>query len=129
MGNLAQSGNAYGLAMRATGSPRNVEYQVFSQITGRLSGALGENVPFATLAAALQDNVSLWSIVAEDVAREENELPRDLRGQLFYLAEFTTHHTRKVLKGEADAQALIDVNKSVMRGLHAHPAEVAPCPA
>jgi len=130
MGNLARSGHAYGAAMRATGTPRSVEYQVFSQITGRLSQSIAAGTPFAALAEALHDNLTLWSAIAADVAGDGNALPQMLRGQLFHLAEFTTVHTRRVLKGEAGAEALIDVNQSIMRGLRAYPGETggAPCP-
>lgn len=102
---------------RSTGMPREIEYQLFSQITGRLHRAGTDAVSFPDLAEALNDNLTLWRTIALDVATEDNELPEMLRAQLFYLYEFTDAHTKKVLRREADATALIDVNRSIMRGL------------
>ena len=52
-----------------------------------------------------------------DVAEPTNLLPQPLRAQIFYLAEFTMHHSAKVLKGDASVAPLIDINTAVMRGL------------
>lgn len=131
MGSLAHSGNAYGAATRATGTPRNVEYQVFSQVTGRLAQAMAPEMPFARLAEALHDNLTLWTVVAADVMQDQNGLPQALRARLFYLSEFTITHTRQVLKGSGDAAVLIDINKAIIRGLRGQPveAEDMSCPA
>lgn len=56
--------------------------------------------------------------MAADVSDSLNTLPAALRAQLFYLAEFTEIHSRKVINGEASADALIDINTSVLRGLN-----------
>jgi len=68
---------------------------------------------------ALNDNLRLWLLLASDVADADNELPQQLRAQIFYLAEFTQQHTLKALRKEVDAEALIDINTSVLRGLNA----------
>ena len=110
--------SAYGNPKASVKSPRQVEYQAFAKITQDLKGASGENVvEFPRLAAALHENLRLWTIVASDVVVDENELPDGLRAQLFYLAEFTRAHTSKVLKGEAETEALIDINTAIMKGL------------
>jgi len=59
----------------------------------------------------------LWSTLALDVAQPENGLPSALRAQLFYLYQFTTEHSRAVLKGAASVEVLVDINTAVMRGL------------
>lgn len=99
---------------------RSAEYQAFSEIIRRLSRAakLG-GATFAELAAAIHDNRALWTILASDVASADNALPEPLRAQIFYLAEFTDLHSRKVLRGEADVSVLIEINTAVMRGLSA----------
>lgn len=110
--------SAYGNPKASVKSPRQVEYQAFAKITQDLKGASGENViEFPRLVAALHENLRLWTIVATDVVVDENELPDALRAQLFYLAEFTRAHTSKVLKGEAETEALIDINTAIMKGL------------
>lgn len=121
----------YGDPRTSVKSPSQVEYQAFARVTKDLSAAAEETQDaFPRLAAALHQNLRLWTIVATDVAADDNALPKDLRAQLFYLAEFTRAHTGKVLKGEALASALIDINTAIMKGLRTQqtpPGEVAPC--
>ena len=113
----------YGDATRATGTPRSVEYQVFSQVTGRLNRARRDGEPFSGLAAALQDNLRLWTAIATDVTSPGNDLPLQLRGQLADLAKFVRLHTHRVLRREAEAGVLIEINTAVMRGLSGQPPE------
>lgn len=123
--------NGYMSATRSTGTPRDVEYQLFSRVTGRLNRADSESAGFSELAEALHENLALWTTIGLDVMESGNGLPDSLRAQLFYLFEFTRGHTQKVLRREADASALVDVNTAVMRGLR--PGAVAKgadtCPA
>ena len=63
------------------------------------------------------DNRRLWTILAADVSLPENPLPAPLRARLFYLAEFTQAHSRKVLLGQARADILVDINTAIMKGL------------
>jgi flagellar protein FlaF len=107
-------------ARRAYGQPtlrtaRQAEHGVLSAVTARLCDADPERP--ASVAGALHDNRRLWTRLAADVAEAENGLPESLRARIFYLAEFTAHHSRRVLRGEAGLQPLIDVNTAVMRGL------------
>lgn len=113
--------NAYGDATRALGTPRSVEYNVFSQVTGQLSRAVGDDRPFADLATALHENMRLWIAVAADVADDGNGLTPQLRAQLLSLANFTRGHSRKVLRSEADPKILIEINTAIMRGLRGEP--------
>ena len=110
--------NAYANSTKTTGSPRGVEYQVFARITRDLTNA--KNLPkseFPKLAAAIHDNIRLWTIIGTDVAQDGNALSPELRSKLFYLFQFTRSHSNKVLHGEATVDSLIDVNTSIMRGL------------
>lgn len=116
---LAKS--VYSDATAPTKTERSTEYQVFAQITHRLKKASADGLEnFIDLAGAIHDNRRLWIILASDVAEKENGLPDQLRAQIFYLAEFTEHHSRKVLAREVTADALIEVNTSIMRGLRAN---------
>lgn len=121
MNAFQQARQAYGGPQAPTRTGRQAEHQVFSQVTARLRAA-ADGTDFAGVAAVLHDNRRLWTRLAADVADAANGLPGPLRAQIFYLAEFTAHHSRRVLKGEADLQALIDVNTAVMRGLGAQAA-------
>lgn len=114
--------NAYASPNNPSLTARDAERQVLTQVTARLRAAVGKTGSFAALAAALHANRQLWMRLAADVADSGNGLPQALRAQLFYLAEFTDHHSRKVLKGEAEAGPLIDINTAVIRGLAGHTA-------
>lgn len=113
----APAQHAYGDATRATGTPRSVEYQVFSQITGQLTRALAPGRPFSDLAQALQENLRLWTVIAIDITQPDNALPVGLRSQLAGLAKFIRRHTQSVLLREAEAGVLVEINTAVMRGL------------
>lgn len=110
--------NGYSSSIQSTGSPRNIEYEIFARVTRELS-TKDKSAPDypAKIAQALRNNLRLWTILANDVAKEDNELPKELRSSIFYLSEFTRQHTAKVYNGEADVQVLVDVNTMIMRGL------------
>lgn len=101
-------------------SDRAVEAQIVGQVTARLrSAAQSADTDFPTFVQALQDNRRMWLILASDVADSDNGLAKELRAQIFYLAEFTQQHTGKVLRNRASADALIEINTAVLRGLNA----------
>ncbi len=102
----------------ATRTPRGIEYEAFARVTRRLAAAAKTGTAgFAELSAAIYDNRRLWTILAADVADKDNALPEDLRARIFYLAEFTDHHSSQVLAKKATVKALIDINAAIMRGL------------
>ncbi|KMW59218.1 flagellar protein FlaF [Candidatus Rhodobacter oscarellae] len=109
---------AYSSAAAPIRTHQSTEFDVFAQITGRIKSAMARGkLGFADLAAALDDNRKLWVLLASDVADPGNALPRQLRAQIVYLAEFSMLHTTKVLDGKASAEVLVDINTSIMRGL------------
>ncbi len=128
MSALAKLNNGYLDATRSTGNPRDVEYQLFARVTGRLNKGTQPETPFNQLVDALNENLGIWREVALSVADPDNELPAALRAQLFYLYEFTVAQTQKVLRGEAKAAALIEVNMSIMRGLRTNQPGKGPDP-
>ena len=109
--------SAYAGAAAPTRTERRAEYDVFARCTRALSATQGGFGGFPALVRALNDNRRLWNALAADVSGQANGLPAPLRAGLFYLAEFTRHHSQRVLAGEADVAALIDVNTAIMRGL------------
>jgi flagellar biosynthesis activator protein FlaF len=116
---IEQARQAYAPANSHLRTDRSTELQVFSQTTSRLrKAATAIPFDFSQLAAALHEN-----LLAADVADDDNGLTPDLRAQIFYLAEFTAYHSRKVLKGEATVEALVDINLAIMRGLSGQTAE------
>jgi len=114
----AQATNAYAPAKEAVRTDRGLEYEALAKTTSaiRRANALGRD-GFNALVSALHDNQKLWTLFAIDVAEGQNRLSPEIRAQIFYLAEFTQAHTRKILRKEADASALVEINVAIMRGL------------
>lgn len=110
--------DAYARADAPARNPRATEYELFARMTRALSIAWAQRTQnYAGLVTALHDNGKMWRTLAVDVADIGNALPSPLRAQLFYLYEFTTDHSRKVLDGTASAEVLVEINTAVMRGL------------
>ncbi len=119
MGLAAGRLDAYGATVRATASPRDVEFRVFGQVTGKLRRAMEDGQSFSALAEALYENHTLWTEIAADLMSSENRLPQGLRVQILDLAKFTAQHTGRVLRGEGAPDVLVDINTTIMRGLRA----------
>lgn len=113
---LAQRAYAPKTATLRTG--KSMEHQLFRDVTRTLretANKLPANYP--AFAEAIHANRAVWTHLAAQVADDDNALSRDLRARIFYLAEFTTFHSRKILKGEAEVGPLIEINTAMMRGL------------
>jgi flagellar protein FlaF len=98
-------------------SDRGAEYAAFEAVTARLSEAAKPDARMPQKAAALHDNRRLWTVLATDLASDDNALPQSLRAQLFYLAEFSLLHGSKVLREAASVEPLIEINRAIMQGL------------
>lgn len=112
--NMAQ--RAYAPTTAPTKSNRSMEYDVIAKITYRLKKAI-EAGELGPLLEALHENRKLWRMLAVNVADDGNLLPKDLRARIFYLSEFTNHHTSEVIRRAASAIPLLEVNTSILRGL------------
>ena len=118
MNALSKAHRAYSEASAPTRTARGTEYEVIARVTTRMRSAYDKGpAEFSALAEALYDNRKLWSIFATDLADAGNRLPGELKARLLYLAEFTHHHTSKVLAREASVEPLLEVNMAVLRGL------------
>lgn len=114
----AQARTAYDLGNQSIRSAKSVEYEAFARITRDLKVASDSGRKnYSALASAIHQNRKLWTILAADVADPLNALPADLKAQIFYLSEFTTHHSREVLREGASVDVLIEINRSIMQGL------------
>ena len=127
MNSYAMAQKAYAPDAAPTRSNRSIEYDVIARITYRLKTAITGG-SFPQLLEALHENRKLWRTLAIDVADPENGLPDALRARIFYLAEFTEHHSRRVLVERASLQPLIDVNSAIIRGLIAQRAPASSAP-
>ncbi len=107
---------AYAPTFAPIRSARSIEYDVIARITYRLKKAI-EKGAYNSLVEALHENRNLWHVMALDVVDPDNELPRELRARIFYLAEFTNQHTSKVIRKEENAVPLLEINTAILRGL------------
>lgn len=115
---LAQG--AYGAHGAPTRTARDTEFDIIAAVTRRLKSAADNRArDFATLAAAVHENRRLWTMLAADAADPANGLPDETRARIVYLAEFTSQHSSKVLRNEATASPMIEINTAVLRGLRA----------
>jgi flagellar protein FlaF len=115
-----QAQHAYAPKTSALKTGRSAEHHLFSEVTCRLRNAAKQQASnFPAFAEAVHANRAVWTHLASQVADDENALSEDLRARIFYLAEFTSFHSRKVLKGEADVAPLVEINTAMMRGLAA----------
>lgn len=102
----------------STRSERRTEYEVIARITHRLRDAARRaKRDFPAYVTALDENRRLWQAFAIDVSDKDNELPEDLKARIFYLAEFTETHTRKILREKASVVPLLEINLAILRGL------------
>lgn len=118
MNALDKARMAYASQTAPIRTERGSEYDAFARVTRALSQAAGKGRgQFSELADALHRNRQLWTILAANVADPDNALPEGLRARIFYLSEFTDHHTSEVLRNGADPAVLVDINTTVMQGL------------
>lgn len=117
--------DAYKRTIRQTAAPRDVEYRLLAQVTTALMKAkdLRESSGrdpgrMAQMMDALNWNNQVWDAFVEDVGTEGNMLPRELRAAIVSLGIWVTRETNLVSSGEGDIDALISVNRAIMRGLN-----------
>ena len=102
----------------STRNGRRAEYEAVARITqGMRDAAVHAKTDFPAYAEALHLNQRLWAALVVDIADAQNPLPDELKARIIYLAEFTQHHTRKILREKASIMPLLEINMAVLRGL------------
>ena len=115
---MSQALKGYAEHATSTRSGRRSEYEVIAKVTQQLRDrAVGSKTNFAAFADALHLNQKLWTALVVDVADEANPLPDELKARIIYLAEFTRHHTGRILRNKASVLPLLEINMAVLRGL------------
>jgi flagellar biosynthesis activator protein FlaF len=107
--------NAYIQTQNVTESTRQTEYRLFAQVTSALMSA--QTAGRADLIKALNWNRRMWIVLEMSCASDDNELPKETRAGIISLAMWVSKHSTKVLNGEGDVQAIIQVNRAIMDGL------------
>lgn len=126
---------AYKRTISDTESPRQIERRVLSSVTAEMESkylafdqaeTLGDKL--ALLADGLRDtlwyNERIWMTMRNDLAETGNALSPDLKAGLISLALWVETHTQGVFKGEKTVKPLLDVNRSIVRGLEGNPMRV-----
>lgn len=111
----------YRAAQRVAESPRQAEYRIFGQVTNQLMSARDSGSK-KEIIRAVAWNRRFWLALQADLAMEDNKLPNQLRAQLISLSIWVDKHSGKVIRGHAEMEPLIDVNKTIMAGLSTQPA-------
>ncbi|MBY5933615.1 flagellar biosynthesis regulator FlaF [Tateyamaria omphalii] len=118
MNAMSQALKGYAEHATSTKSGRRSEYDVVAKVTQQLrDSAVNSKTNFAAFADALHMNRRLWTALVVDVSDEANPLPNELKARIIYLAEFTRHHTTRVLRQKASVLPLLEINMAVLRGL------------
>jgi flagellar protein FlaF len=113
----AGAGSIYGKIIRDTERPREIELRVFEQITAALEEAEHPGAHFTVRIAAMHRNRELWLTLTCDLADEENGLPKTLRARLISLGIWVIGETQRLMRNAASLADLIEVNRSIIRGL------------
>ena len=109
---------AYGEVKQRTAGERNIEFELFQQITEALEHvARSEDVAPALWADAIHRNLQLWSALAVDLLHPGNALPDEVKKSLLYLSEFVRQSSMKILSGTGELADLIEINRTVMGGM------------
>ncbi|MGR3838953.1 MAG: flagellar biosynthesis regulator FlaF [Cognatishimia sp.] len=126
---------AYKRTITQTESPRQIERRVFANVTAELEA---QSVEFDVteqsgdklriLSGGLRDTLSynqrIWQTIRSDLVNPANGLSPDLRAGLISLSLWVESHTNEVLKGQKKVKPLLDINRSIIRGLEGNPMHV-----
>lgn len=112
---------AYQQVQTQTESPRETEYRLFAQVTGALYRAKDLGVKNNDFVDALDWNRRIWSTLSTDCGLAGNGLPDDVRAKIISIGIWVGKYTSEVIRGDADIEALIDVNRAIMEGLASRP--------
>ncbi|MFC2970551.1 flagellar biosynthesis regulator FlaF [Acidimangrovimonas pyrenivorans] len=119
---------AYKRTIIETEAPRQIERRILAQVTGQLeqhqekfdaSGDLSERLSLLAgdLRACLWDNEQVWLMLRSDLSEPENALPPQLRAGLLSIALWIERQTNLVMRGTGNIGPLVEVNRSIIRGL------------
>lgn len=128
--------NAYKRTISETESPRSIERRILSQVTSELEQLAAEYDQAETsverlrlLSEGLRDilwkNERVWIAFKADLADNGNALPPALRSGLLSIAIWVENHTQGVMNGKLKVRPLIEINRSIIRGLEGNQLHLA----
>ncbi|WBU64303.1 flagellar biosynthesis regulator FlaF [Paracoccus aerodenitrificans] len=114
----AFTSGGYGSALAKVETHRDAEARLLSRINNNLLCSMKHIADdYSAFVKALHENDQFWRQIATDLADDGNRLPEELRATLISLAGFVVGHSASVRRGSASIQPLVDLNKSIIRGL------------
>lgn len=108
---------AYGSAQHKTDDPRDLEYRLLAQVTGALIKCKESSSDLRALIDAALWNRDVWSALRVDLSDENNGLPKSLRAAIISVSIWVEKETLRIMDGQGDLEALIDINRNIMAGL------------
>ena len=109
---------AYQRTAQAAEDPRVTEYRLFGEVTRALMKASeADDTDFQTRIDALDWNRRLWTTLAGDCARPDNQLPELLRARIISISMWVNRHSSAIMRREEGFAPLIEVNRMIMQGL------------
>ena len=119
--------NKYKAAQASTENPRQTEYRLFAEVTKALmsvrEAATTKGLRSQDFYKAVDWNRRLWLTLQMDLASNENRFPDSLKANIISIAIWVDKHSRTVLRGEANLEPLISVNRTIMEGLSSAPTQ------
>ncbi len=113
----------YKSALTVTEEPRQTEYRLFAQVTRSLMDVHAKGDKGKKFIEAVDWNRRMWLTLQMDLASDTNGLADELKAQLISVAIWVDKHTSAALRGDADLEPLITVNRTIMEGLAGAPAK------
>lgn len=97
---------------------RERERQLLDQSIELLAKADAEGPKSFARVDALHFTIRLWSTLLEDLASQDNALPKELRANLISIGIWILRETDKIRKGESDNIAgILEISKIIRGGL------------
>lgn len=106
---------SYEAVQNQTETPRQTEYRLLALVTKELMSAQ-EDTGLGRI-GAVDWNRRLWLTLQMDLASAENSLPDELKARLISISIWVDKFSRMVLRGEAEIEPLIRVNRTIMEAL------------
>jgi flagellar biosynthesis activator protein FlaF len=106
------------IAAQDQDAARRREHDAMSRVIQKLEGAANAEATRQEIVDALDLLDTLWSIFLEDLARDGNALPDELRARLISIGLWITRTSMEIrIAGRGDIGALIEVNCAIRNGL------------
>lgn len=110
--------NAYERTRSITETARATERRLMMQITGDLIAARDAGQTGTALTPALFRNREVWSVFTSACAARGNQLPDPIRAAIVSLGLWVDRYTSDVAAGRDGIDPLIEVNRTIIDGLH-----------